>query len=113
MKQCSFCFKEAEDNAKFCPDCGNQFGAPGSAPARKTKWYFRGSSLLVSFLLTGPFMLPLVWMHPTYSRLKKIVLSLIIIGLTFLLTAAAAAALKPLLKYYQQLSQEIHQMQPQ
>ena len=113
MKQCSFCFKEAEDSAKFCPDCGNPFGIEGTTPARKPKWYFRDSSLLISFLVTGPFMLPLVWLHPTYSRLKKIVLSLIIIGLTLLLTAATAAALKPLLKHYQQLYQEIQQIQPQ
>ena len=112
MKQCSFCFKEIEDGVKNCPDCGSTFGSEGSTPARKTKWYFRGTSLFISFLVAGPFMLPLVWLHPTYSRVKKAVLSLIIIGLTLLLTVGTVAILKPLLARYQQIYQELQPAQP-
>ncbi len=51
----------------------------------KPKWYFRKSSLIVSFLVTGPFMLPLIWMHPKMSQSAKIIWTLIVIGLTLFL----------------------------
>ncbi|HPN88291.1 MAG TPA: hypothetical protein PLH56_03025 [Candidatus Omnitrophota bacterium] len=47
------------------------------------KWYFKTSVLVLGFLCAGPLMLPLIWFHPRYKRFTKIVLTVIIIFISF------------------------------
>ena len=70
---------------------------------QRDKWYFKPSSLVVGFLLVGPFVLPLVWTNPGYSPRKKLVVSLVIIILSCLLLIMAAGSIKTLTDYYQQI----------
>lgn len=56
---------------------------PASQP--KPKWYFRGSTIFIGFILVGPFVLPLVWAKPEYSLSKKIIVSALIIMVTVVL----------------------------
>lgn len=65
------------------------------------KWYFKSWSLVVSFLCVGPFMLPLVWANPRFSKQAKITISVIIIILTYFLTLLLASSLKSISGYYQ------------
>jgi len=65
------------------------------------KWYFKNWSLIVSFLCVGPFMLPLVWANPSFSKKTKIIISVVIIALTYLLTAILVKSLKSIGSYYQ------------
>ncbi len=72
------------------------------------KWYFKTWSLIVSFFFVGPFMLPLVWVNPSFSKKKKIIVSVAVVILTFLLTAVFLKSLKSLNNYYQFLQNEIY-----
>ena len=65
------------------------------------KWYFRTWALVVSFLSVGPFMLPLVWVNPSLSKKTKIIISAIIIILSYLLLVVFLKSLKSLGDYYQ------------
>ncbi|MCA9405356.1 MAG: hypothetical protein KC684_02375 [Candidatus Omnitrophica bacterium] len=56
----------------------------------KESWYHKPVSIWGGFLVLGPFVLPLVWSHPKYSVLKKIVISIIMIVVTILLIVACA-----------------------
>ena len=68
------------------------------------KWYFNKWSLIISFLCIGPFMLPLVWVNPGLSRKQKIITTVIVIILTYLLGALFFNSLKQIKNYYQVLS---------
>jgi uncharacterized membrane protein YvbJ len=56
-------------------------------------------------LCVGPFVLPLVWFNPKFSPTKKIIISLIIIIVTYFLWVMLANALKSVNKFYQQINQ--------
>ena len=73
----------------------------------KPKWFFRKSTLIVTFLLVGPFVLPLVWGNPTFSRRKKVLLTVVIVLVTVVLLGLTAQALLELKKYYQTLQADI------
>ena len=73
---------------------------------KREKWYFKTGSLIVSFLLVGPFMLPLVWAHPRFSKKSKLIISAAIIILTLILTTLLVRSLRSLGCYYQFLLDE-------
>jgi purine-cytosine permease-like protein len=67
------------------------------------KWYFKPWALIVSFLSVGPFMLPLVWTNPSFSKMTKIIISAVIIILSYLLASVFIKSLQSLGSYYQLL----------
>jgi len=75
---------------------------------KQEKWYFKSWSLAVSFFFVGPFMLPLVWVNPGFSKNKKIVITVIVLILTCLLTVVFLRSLKYLENYYQLMQNEIY-----
>jgi hypothetical protein len=72
------------------------------------KWYFKTYVLVIAFLCVGPFALPLVWINRTYSIKKKIMASLIIIFLTYIIWVMLSASVKQLLDYYKQLQEQLN-----
>ncbi len=60
------------------------------------------STLVISFLTVGPFALPLVWCNPVFSRRKKIIVTVIVLVLTYALVAVFLHAAKTILDYYKQ-----------
>jgi hypothetical protein len=72
---------------------------------KQEKWYFRTWTLVVSFLLVGPFMLPLVWVNPHFSKKVKISITAVVIILTCFLGALFFYSLKWLIKYYKTILQ--------
>ncbi|MFA5062524.1 MAG: hypothetical protein WC578_00425 [Candidatus Omnitrophota bacterium] len=70
----------------------------------KDKWYFKSTSLVIGFLLVGPFILPLIWTNPGFTNKKKVVLTTIILVLSCLLFVMAAGSLKYLTDSYRQLN---------
>jgi len=65
------------------------------------KWYFKTWSLVASFLCLGPFMLPLVWANPRFSKKLKAVISVVVAVVTFMLTEFFVKSLKTIAAYYQ------------
>jgi purine-cytosine permease-like protein len=72
------------------------------------KWYFKTWSLIASFFVVGPFMLPLVWTNPVFSKKTKIIISVLVLALSFILIFLLLQSLKSLDSYYQLLENEIY-----
>lgn len=96
MKYCPSCGKEAFDAATKCVFCGTLF------EQKKVRWYFKTSSIIVGFLVVGPFVLPAVWANPHYSTRKKLVVTAAVLFFTYMLTVWVAKALSTIAQYYRQ-----------
>lgn len=70
------------------------------------KWYFKPHALIIAFLCVGPLALPLVWLNPRLSRKNKIIISVIIFVLTYLLGVLFVNSLKSIYEYYKLILQE-------
>ena len=103
MKKCPFCAEEIQDEAVKCKHCGEYLDKPKEAPA-KAPWYYKGSSMVVAFLVAGPFMLPMVWFNPKLSLLKKVLLTAVIIVVTYLLIQWMAATYRHMFDFSKQLA---------
>jgi len=68
---------------------------------QQSKWYFKASSLIIAFLVVGPFALPLVWLNPNFSKKKKSIITIIVILLSYFLGILVSNSLKSIREYYQ------------
>ena len=81
MKKCPFCAEEIQEEAIKCRFCG-EFLDKTARSSLKGKWYYSNSAIVIGLLVLGPFALPLVWKNPKYTVVAKVVITIVVVGVT-------------------------------
>ena len=95
MKKCPYCAEELQDEAIKCRYC-NEF--LNKKP--EEKWFFKPYWIIIAFLSVGPLALPLVWFNPRFNSKTKMIISILVIILTYYLGILLANSLKSITTYY-------------
>ncbi|MFA5361720.1 MAG: zinc ribbon domain-containing protein [Candidatus Omnitrophota bacterium] len=102
MKKCPFCAEEIREEALKCRFCGEFLDKQPQFPLREP-WYCRTFVIVLAFVTVGPLALPLVWKHPRYSLRTKMIVTIIVLLLTYITVVLTVKSVHFLTEYYKLL----------
>ena len=79
-KKCPYCAEQIQNDAIKCRYCG-EFIEEMPKP-KKAKWHQSTTAIVIAILSLGPLALPMVWFNSRYSVITRIVITVLVIGLT-------------------------------
>ena len=75
----------------------------------KIKWYYKPVPVVIAILCIGPFALPLLWFSPSFKRIYKIIISIVIIAISVWFVKVSADLYGILLEEFQEIEKILSQ----
>jgi len=91
---CPKCGKEVDRQDKYCKFCG------ALLEEKPTPFYLKGWFIIImAFVVLGPFVIPLLWKSPDFSKEIKYILTVVIIIYTLILLSIPYLFLRKVYQY--------------